>query len=313
MREGKAILSQHLGDLENAAAIAAYRETLNLYLQLFEHQPQAIAVDLHAEYLSTKIGKELVASLPLQAGCAPLHEIQHHHAHIAACMAENDISLNTQPILGIALDGLGFGEDGTLWGGEFLLADYCGYQRLGTFKPIAMLGGEQAIYQPWRNTYAHLMAAFDWDELQAIYGNLEVVQFLEKKPRSLLNQMLSKNINSPLASSAGRLFDAVAAAVGICRDRVSYEGQGAIELEAMMEVKSCRGGFSKKLTDEAISLRSKPARTKVKIAYPFEIVVEPRFSCPSFQGGLGVIYTSNIRTPSDVASITDRFTNRSFS
>jgi hydrogenase maturation protein HypF len=285
LREGEAILSQHLGDLENAAAIAAYRETLNLYLQLFEHQPQAIAVDLHPEYLSTKIGKELASSLPLQAGCAPIHEIQHHHAHIAACMAENGISLNTQPILGIALDGLGFGEDGTLWGGEFLLADYCNYQRLGTFKPVAMLGGEQAIYQPWRNTYAHLMAAFNWDELQANYGELELVQFLEKQPRSLLNQMLAKNINSPLAASAGRLFDAVAAAVGICCDRVSYEGQGAIELEAMMEFKSRRGGFSERFTDEAISLRSKPARTAVKIAYPFDIIINSIPPTPLKKGG----------------------------
>jgi len=274
LREGEAILSQHLGDLENAAAIAAYRETLNLYLQLFEHQPQAIAVDLHPEYLSTKIGKELVASLPLQTnGCAPLHEIQHHHAHIAACMVENDIPLNTQPILGIALDGLGFGEDGTLWGGEFLLADYCVYQRLGTFKPVAMLGGEQAIYQPWRNTYAHLMAAFSWGVLQANYGELEIVQFLEKKPRSLLNQMLSKNINSPLASSAGRLFDAVAASVGICRDRAHYEGQGAIELEAVMEVSQ--------------KSKIKSQKSKVNRTYPFEIIAEPRFSCPPSQGELG--------------------------
>ena len=268
LREGEAILSQHLGDLENAAAIAAYRETLNLYLQLFEHQPHAIAVDLHPEYLSTKIGKELVSRLPLQAGCAPLYGIQHHHAHVAACMAENGISLNTQPILGIALDGLGFGEDGTFWGGEFLLADYCSYQRLGTFKPVAMLGGEQAIYQPWRNTYAHLIGAFNWDELQANYGNLELLQFLEKQPRSLLNQMLAKNINSPLSSSAGRLFDAVAAAVGICRDRVSYEGQGAIELEAMI----VGAGFDKKSTVKAVNLFAKPARTKVKIAYPFDII-----------------------------------------
>ena len=265
LREGEAILSQHLGDLENAAAIAAYRETLNLYLQLFEHQPQAIAVDLHPEYLSTKIGKELVTSLPLQAnGCAPLHEIQHHHAHVAACMAENNIPLNTQPILGIALDGLGFGEDGTLWGGEFLLADYCSYQRLGTFKSVAMLGGEQAIYQPWRNTYAHLMAAFDWDEVQANYGELELVQFLEKQPRSLLNQMLVKNINSPLASSAGRLFDAVAAAVGICRDRAYYEGQGAIELEAMMEVKIQNSKF-----------KTADSNFDKQLAYPFEIVAAP--------------------------------------
>ncbi|MBE9228067.1 carbamoyltransferase HypF [Phormidium sp. LEGE 05292] len=227
LREGEAILSQHLGDLENVAALTAYRETLELYLQLFEHKPEAIALDFHPEYLSTKIGKEL--------GINPVYSIQHHHGHIAACMAENGISLETKPILGIALDGLGYGEDGTLWGGEFLLADYRSYERLATFKPIAMLGGEQAIYQPWRNTYAHLMTGFNWEELEVKYKELEIVEFLDKQPRSLLNQMLAKGINSPLASSAGRLFDAVAAALGICCDRASYEGQGAIELEALVD------------------------------------------------------------------------------
>ncbi|MGA9378834.1 MAG: carbamoyltransferase HypF, partial [Phormidium sp.] len=130
LREGEAIVSQHLGDLENVAALTAYRETLELYLHLFEHKPEAIALDLHPEYLSTKLGKEL--------GINPVYSIQHHHAHIAACMAENGISLETKPILGIALDGLGYGEDGTLWGGEFLLADYRSYERLASFKPIAM-------------------------------------------------------------------------------------------------------------------------------------------------------------------------------
>jgi len=227
LREGEAILSQHLGDLENAAALTAYRETLELYLHLFEHKPEAIALDLHPEYLSTKLGKEL--------GISEIYSIQHHHAHIAACMAENGINLETKPILGIALDGLGYGEDGTLWGGEFLLADYRSYQRLASFKPVAMLGGEKAIYQPWRNTYSHLMAGFNWDELKVKYRELEIVEFLDQQPRSLLNQMLAKGINSPLASSAGRLFDAVAAALGICRDLVSYEGQGAIELEALVD------------------------------------------------------------------------------
>ncbi|MFB2917460.1 carbamoyltransferase HypF [Aerosakkonema funiforme] len=243
LRGGEAILSQHLGDLENAAALTAYRETLELYLHLFEHKPEAIALDLHPEYLSTKLGKEL--------GVDRIYSIQHHHAHIAACMAENGINLETKPILGIVLDGLGYGENGTLWGGEFLLADYRSYQRLATFKPVAMLGGEQAIYQPWRNTYAHLMAGFNWDEFVVKYRELEIVNFLDRQPRSLLNQMLVKRINSPLASSAGRLFDAVAAALGICRDSASYEGQGAIELEALVD----------NIDEET--------------AYPFEIIPAP--------------------------------------
>jgi hydrogenase maturation protein HypF len=150
-------------------------------------------------------------------------------------MAENGLPIDHAPVLGIALDGLGMGEDGTLWGGEFLLADYCQFQRLARFKPIAMLGGAQAIYQPWRNTYAHLMAAFTWETLSAQYGDLTCIQFLEKQPRSLLDQLLQKGINAPLASSAGRLFDAVAAALGISPAQVSYEGQAAIQLEAIIQ------------------------------------------------------------------------------
>jgi hydrogenase maturation protein HypF len=230
LSEGRAILSQHLGDLENAAALMAYEDTLKLYIDLFEHQPEAIAVDHHPEYLSTKVGRGIAESKQLS-----LHSIQHHHAHIAACMVENDISLKAAPVLGLALDGLGFGEDDTLWGGEFLLSDYQQFQRLARFKPVAMLGGSQAVYHPWRNAYAQLRMAFDWKELQTQYGNLEIIQFLEQQPRSLLDQMLHQGINSPLASSAGRLFDAVAAAIGMNREKVGYEGQAAIQLEAIIQ------------------------------------------------------------------------------
>ncbi|MBE9207104.1 carbamoyltransferase HypF [Nostoc sp. LEGE 06077] len=231
LRDGEAILSQHLGDLENAVAFNAYQDTLNLYLNLFEHKPEAIAIDKHPEYLSSKLGKELA-----QVNQIPLHQIQHHHAHIAACMAENGIPLNTSPVLGIAFDGLGYGEDGTLWGGEFLLADYQQFQRLATFKSVAMIGGEQAIYQPWRNIYAHLISANLWDKCQQQYTDLEILKFLDKKPLNLLNQLVEKGINSPPASSVGRLFDAVAAAIGICTAECSYEGQAAIALENLVDV-----------------------------------------------------------------------------
>ncbi|MBN3990424.1 MAG: carbamoyltransferase HypF [Nostoc sp. NMS2] len=233
LREGEAILSQHLGDLENAAAFNAYQETLNLYLNLFEHQLEVIAVDKHPEYLSSKLGKQLADTNQIK-----IYQIQHHHAHIAACMAENRIPLNSPPVLGIALDGLGYGDDGTLWGGEFLLADYQKFQRLATFKPVAMIGGEQAIYQPWRNTYAQLIAANLWDNCQQQYADLEIFKFLKSKPLKLLNQIIEKRINSPPASSVGRLFDAVAAAIGIYRDECSYEGQAAIAMEAIVDVSS---------------------------------------------------------------------------
>ncbi len=231
LRGGEAILSQHLGDLENAAAFDAYQNTLNLYLNIFAHQPEIIAIDHHPEYLSAKLGQQLATANQLQ-----LANIQHHHAHVAACMAEHSIPLNSTPVLGIAFDGLGYGEDGTMWGGEFLLADYCGFQRVATLKPTAMIGGAQAIYQPWRSTYTQLMSAFSWEELQTSYGNLEIVNFLNQKPLQLLHQMREKGINSPLTSSVGRLFDAVARAVGICREESSYEGEAAIALEALVSL-----------------------------------------------------------------------------
>ncbi|MEA5593262.1 carbamoyltransferase HypF [Rivularia sp. UHCC 0363] len=232
VRDGKAILSQHLGDLANAAVFKSYQETLNLYLNLFEHQPEAVAVDKHPEYLSTKLGKELAVTNQLE-----LYNIQHHHAHIAACMAENQLSLDSEPVLGIALDGLGYGEDNTLWGGEFLLADYHNFTRLATLKPFALIGGEKASYQPWRNIYAQLISAFTWSEIEQEYGNLELIKYLAQKPLRLLNQLRDKSLNTPLTSSTGRLFDAVAAAIGICREKCSYEGQAAIEMEALIDEK----------------------------------------------------------------------------
>lgn len=260
LREGEAILSQHLGDLENAAAFNAYQETLNLYSNLFEHTPEVIAIDKHPEYLSSKLGKELADTNQI-----PIHQIQHHHAHIAACMAENGIPLDSPPVLGIALDGLGYGDDATLWGGEFLLADYRKFQRLATFKPVAMIGGEQAIYQPWRNTYAQLIAANLWNDCQQQYADLEIVKLLNKKPLKLLNQLIEKKINSPPASSVGRLFDAVAAAIGIYREECSYEGQAAIALEAIVDVSSLNNDketliypFSFSFSDSIYCIDSRP-------------------------------------------------------
>ena len=228
LRPGEAILSQHLGDLENTATNISYQQTLNLYLNLFAHQPQIIARDLHPNYLASKLGEAIADNHNLI-----LESIQHHHAHICAVMAENQLPLNHQPLLGIALDGLGYGDDGSLWGGEFLLADYRSFQRLAHWQSVALLGGKQAIYQPWRNTYAHLRRLDTWEQLQKDYADLDIMQFLQGCPQKSLEQMLAKGINSPLASSAGRLFDAVAAALGICREKASYEGQAAIYLEAI--------------------------------------------------------------------------------
>jgi len=136
------------------------------------------------------------------------------------------------------LDGLGYGEDHTIWGGEFLLADYAGFTRVGTFKPVPMLGGSQAMKEPWRNTYAHVMAEMGWSRFAMTYSNLPLFDFLEKKPRTMLDRMLNQGINSPPASSCGRLFDAAAAAMGICTERVLHEGQAPMQMEALVDEKT---------------------------------------------------------------------------
>ena len=174
----------------------------------------ALIADRHPEYLSTKLARERARAEGL-----PLIEVQHHHAHVAACLAENGYPLDAAPVLGIVLDGLGYGDDGTIWGGEFLLADYRGYERLGTFKPVAMPGGGAAVKEPWRNLYAHLMAEMGPAHLAMNFAELPLFAYLEAKPRATLDAMIKNGVNAPLASSCGRLFDAVAAALGLCRER----------------------------------------------------------------------------------------------
>jgi hydrogenase maturation protein HypF len=228
VKDGQAILSQHLGDLENADTYQAYRATLELYRDLFRHRPEGVAVDMHPRYLSSRYGRELAQEQGWR-----LEQVQHHHAHIAACLGENGWGLWDRPVLGIALDGLGYGPDGALWGGEFMLADYRGFKRLGCLRPFPMLGGEKAASEPWRNSFAQLMGCMGREQLEE-YGDLDLLQFLNSKPLEMLEQMLVRGLNSPLTSSAGRLFDAVAAALGICRERIYYEGQAAIELEGLI-------------------------------------------------------------------------------
>ena len=139
-------------------------------------------------------------------------------------------------MLGIVLDGLGWGDDGTVWGGEFLLADYQGFKRLGALKPVAMLGGAQAAHEPWRNLYAHLMAEMGWAEFSMNFADLELYADLARRPRSTLDAMARAGVNSLKASSCGRLFDAVAAALNICRGRQAYEGEAGARLEAIVDL-----------------------------------------------------------------------------
>ncbi|MEQ1650915.1 MAG: Sua5/YciO/YrdC/YwlC family protein, partial [Hyphomicrobium sp.] len=227
---GSAILSQHIGDLDEAATFADFEHTLKLYQELFEASPDVVVADMHPGYRSTRFAIDLASDLKV-----PLCHVQHHHAHIASCLAENGRALAAAPVLGIALDGLGYGHHGEIWGGEFMLADYRGFERVATFKPVAMLGGDQASREPWRNLYAHLMAEMGWANFAVNFAELDVYRALSAKPRKIVDTMLRDHINAPLASSCGRLFDAAAAAMGICFDTQGYEGEAAARLEAIAD------------------------------------------------------------------------------
>jgi hydrogenase maturation protein HypF len=231
VKDGEAILSQHQGDLENVETFDDYCRNQALYAKLFHHAPRALVADRHPEYLSAKLAREWA-----RAKSVPLIEAQHHHAHVAACLAENNIPLDSPPALGVVLDGLGWGNDGTVWGGEFLLADYRRFQRLGAFRPVAMLGGAAAAREPWRNLYAHLIAEMGWEEFSMNFAELDVYADLSRRPRPTLDAMLRNGVNSPVASSCGRLFDAVAAALNICRERQAYEGEAGARLEAIVDL-----------------------------------------------------------------------------
>ena len=233
------VVSQYIGDLENTLTLKDYQYNLKLYSQLYDFKPEQIVVDRHPDYLSTQEGQKIAASEGLV-----LTEVQHHHAHLASCMLEHGLGMNNSGnILGIALDGLGLGLDNTIWGGEFFLVNYKHCERLASFQPVSMPGGTRAIKEPWRNTLAHLLENSDWENVSEHYAQLDIIRFLKQQPVNNLKIIINKDINSPRASSAGRLFDAVAAALGVCTESVSFEGQAAIELEALagncMDNKAC--------------------------------------------------------------------------
>ncbi|MBI4493906.1 MAG: carbamoyltransferase HypF [Chloroflexi bacterium] len=215
-----ALVSHHIGDLENWETLASFAEGIERFARLFDVHPTVVAYDLHPEYLSTKYALEL-------PGVARVG-VQHHHAHIASCMAEHGLE---GPAIGVAFDGLGYGLDGTLWGGEFLVADYLDCTRVAHLAPMPLPGGAQAIRQPWRMAATYLHAAYG-DEMEAL--GLDFMRRLDRGRWAVLKQMLRKGINSPPTSSLGRLFDAVAALVGV-RDVANYEGQAAVELEVLAD------------------------------------------------------------------------------
>ncbi len=209
-------MSQHIGDMENLETLNAFATAVSHYQSLFRTDPERLVCDLHPGYLSTRWAQEQT-DLPVVA-------VQHHHAHIASVMAEHQLD-GRSPVIGFSFDGTGYGTDGAVWGGELLLADYHGFERAAHLKYVPLAGGDLAVKRPYRLALAHLQAAgLAWDEA------LPCVTACPEAEQRVLRQQLEREINSVPTSSMGRLFDAVAALLGI-RQTVTYEGQAAIELE----------------------------------------------------------------------------------
>lgn len=215
-RDQYAFVSQHIGDLESIETLEHFAETVDLYKRLFRIKPELIAHDLHPDYLSTRYALEIKGELPIIG-------VQHHHAHIASCMVDNGI---TAPVIGVAFDGSGFGPDGTVWGGEFIIARLDGFERVGRIEPLPMPGGELAIKKPYRLAIAYLLRLLDH------VPELPFARGISEEERGLIIRQLQQGINTPLTSSCGRLFDAVSAMLNI-RKAITFEGQAAIELEML--------------------------------------------------------------------------------
>ncbi len=225
-REEHAFVSPHIGDMENLETLEHYQTAMGLYERLFRLRPEAIAHDLHPDYLATRYAHERAEGERL-----PLVGVQHHHAHIAACMVDNG---RTEPVIGVALDGTGFGLDGRIWGGEWLVADLRGFQRAAWLEPLPLPGGDAGIRNPCRIAYAYL---------RALFGEVPALPFLAQMDEAeiaAVQRQVERGLNTVLTTSCGRLFDAVAAMAG-GRARVTYEAQAAIEMEMVSHAGESEG------------------------------------------------------------------------
>jgi hydrogenase maturation protein HypF len=215
-----AFLSHHIGDLENLETLTSFEEGIEHFKRLFYIEPKAVAYDLHPDYLST----QYALSIP----DIPKIGVQHHHAHTVSAMAENGIDAD---VIGVALDGTGFGLDGTVWGGEFIKANLRDFDRLAHLKKVPMPGGSMAIKEPWRMAMVYLLDAF---EEEATKLKIDLMKRIDLGKWDILRKAISKKLNTPMTSSMGRLFDAVSSLLSI-RDEVHYEGQAAIEMEMIAD------------------------------------------------------------------------------
>ncbi len=220
-RGDEIFMSHYIGETDNLETIKAFERGISHFINFFDIPPDIAVVDLHPEYEATKFGKKWA-----RENNKPLIEVQHHHAHIASCLLDNDMN---EKVIGVAWDGTGYGADGKIWGGEFLLADLEDYKRKAHLQYIPLPGGEMAVKEPWRMGAAYLYKTFGKDFIKL---DIDFVKRLDRKKWTVIENMIDKKVNSPETSSIGRLFDAVSSIIGI-RDTITYQGQAAIELEMM--------------------------------------------------------------------------------
>ncbi|OGN99940.1 MAG: carbamoyltransferase HypF [Chloroflexi bacterium RBG_13_51_52] len=227
-RDNYAFVSQHIGDMENLETLEHYVNTITLYKKLFRIEPQIIACDMHPEYLPTKYAKELAEQEKIK-----LVSVQHHHAHIASCLADNGVK---GPVIGVSFDGTGYGTDGNIWGGEFMVADFKKFDRPAYLEYLPLAGGAQAIRKPYRTAIGYLLAlGIGLDK------NLPLFKYIKKSELEIIKEQVAKGVNAPLTSSMGRLFDAVTALTGI-RGIIEYEAQAAIDLEMLAYIAADENG-----------------------------------------------------------------------
>ncbi len=230
-REKDAFVSQHIGDMENAETLEHFENTIALYEKMFRIKPEVLAADMHPDYLATKWAQARAEQEKL-----PLVTVQHHHAHSVSCMVENGV---TEPVIGVAFDGTGYGTDGHIWGGEFMTADYQGFKRRGHLEYLPLPGGAAAIKKPYRTAIGYLYTLLGEEVLTE---GLPCLDRVDKIELELIKQQIDKKINSPLNSSCGRLFDAVAALSGVC-GVINYDAQAAIELEMAASDERVEGAY----------------------------------------------------------------------
>jgi len=267
-KDNYAFVSQHIGDMENMETLEHYDSTMSLYKRLFHIEPEIVAHDLHPDYLASKYARELGES------GTKLVPVQHHHAHIASCMADNGLE---SPVIGVAFDGTGMGADGNIWGGEFLVADYRNFRRAGHLEYLPLPGGDAAIKRPYRTAIAYVLTLLGEDALNDVIAasrsnvfaspdaigakqsQIASVRGASEVEIDVIKRQIERKVNSPLTSSVGRLFDAISALLGI-RGAIDYEGQAAVELE----MAAYSGVIAASVSDEAIS--------NAQEGYPYSIL-----------------------------------------